>query len=434
VLSVGAADANGEPLASSNWGSRYRAQGIVAPGCVGDLSGTSAAAAVVSAVAALLLSLQQQRGLRPDPLAVRQALRASALGCDAQPAADCRRLLLGRLNISGALDLLFRGNLVMSSLVESVNGDSPAAADVPPPAPEAPTAAVPAVQPSDCGCARCAGVRSHVYALGQLGYDLVSEARLDSLVQKMAETAENAPPDRMIVHDTRRVLDHLERNPWDAAALTWTLKLDDTVTYALRPEGPFAGDTYALLRRFLREQLDEGVERVSVPGVTAGETRLLNGQLVPIIAPELRGMYSWTTKALVAATVGAAPAAEAPAAEREQHERRAAGMREFLDRVYHGLRNLGQLPHDRALNFAATNAFQAEEALQAAAKEDLDLDSINVVHSPICRPGSDCWDVELYFFFPARQVQTVRKVYRFTVDVSDVVPVTVGPMRSWFTR
>jgi hypothetical protein len=31
-------------------------------------------------------------------------------------------------------------------------------------------------------------------------------------------------------------------------------------------------------------------------------------------------------------------------------------------------------------------------------------------------------------------VQTVRKVYRFTVDVSDTVPVTVGPLRSWFTR
>ncbi len=33
-----------------------------------------------------------------------------------------------------------------------------------------------------------------------------------------------------------------------------------------------------------------------------------------------------------------------------------------------------------------------------------------------------------------RHVQTVRKVYRFTVDVSDVVPVTVGTMRSWFVR
>ena len=67
-------------------------------------------------------------------------------------------------------------------------------------------------------------------------------------------------------------------------------------------------------------------------------------------------------------------------------------------------------------------------------KEEMDLDTLNVVPSPICRPGSDCWDVELYFFYPARQVQTVRKVYRFTVDVSDIVPVTVGSIRSWFTR
>ena len=27
-----------------------------------------------------------------------------------------------------------------------------------------------------------------------------------------------------------------------------------------------------------------------------------------------------------------------------------------------------------------------------------------------------------------------RKVYRFTVDVSDIVPVSVGPTSSWFTR
>ena len=67
-------------------------------------------------------------------------------------------------------------------------------------------------------------------------------------------------------------------------------------------------------------------------------------------------------------------------------------------------------------------------------KERMDLDNIQVVRSPLCRPSSDCWEVELYFFFPDRQVQTVRKVYRFTVDVSDTVPVTVGPVRAWFTR
>ena len=91
-------------------------------------------------------------------------------------------------------------------------------------------------------------------------------------------------------------------------------------------------------------------------------------------------------------------------------------------------------PQDRALNYAATNAFEIEQVYESAMKEEMDLDSLNVVPSPICRLGSDCWDVELFFFYPARQVQTVRKVYRFTVDVSDVVPVTIGPRRSWFTR
>jgi hypothetical protein len=64
----------------------------------------------------------------------------------------------------------------------------------------------------------------------------------------------------------------------------------------------------------------------------------------------------------------------------------------------------------------------------------MELESVHVVRSPICRPSSDCWDVEVYFFYPERQVQTVRRVYRFTVDVSDIVPVTVGPTRSWFAR
>ena len=65
--------------------------------------------------------------------------------------------------------------------------------------------------------------------------------------------------------------------------------------------------------------------------------------------------------------------------------------------------------------------------------EPMELDSIGVEPGPPCRVGSDCQDVKL-FFYPGRQVQTTRMVYRFTVDVSDVVPVMVGPMRSWSVR
>jgi cyanobactin maturation PatA/PatG family protease len=163
----------------------------------------------------------------------------------------------------------------------------------------------------------------------------------------------------------------------------------------------------------------------------AGRATLFSGQVVPVIVPELRGMYSWNTQALVQAVVGNAPT---DGAGREQHEKRAHGVRNFLQRVYHDLRNLGVSPQDRAINFAATNAFEIDRIYEAAINEEMELDTIHVSPSPISRPGSDCWDVQVYFFYPQRQVQTVRKVYRFTVDVSDVVPVTVGPTRSWFTR
>ena len=291
-----------------------------------------------------------------------------------------------------------------------------------------------AVQLSACACPGAGAGPQLVYALGQIGYDLVSEARLDSLVQKMAGQAPGSTPERVLAFDPRRLLDYLAQNAWDAAAIEWTLNVDGTPIYAIRPQGAFASETYELLRTFLREQLEEGVERVSIPGVLSGKTSLLLGQVVPVIVPERRGMYSWTTEALVRAVVGRAPAARAPQRVRDAHQQKIAGMRNFLDRVYHELRNLGMMPQERALNFAATNAFQLERVYESARKAEMDLESIKVTRSPICRPSSDCWEVELYFFYPERQVQTVRKVYRFTVDVSDIVPVTVGSMRSWFVR
>ncbi len=314
-------------------------------------------------------------------------------------------------------------------------GESPASpAAAPAPVPAAPAGALAqGVQPSGCACG-CNAKPQLVYALGQLGYDLVSEARLDSLVQKMAGQFGSSTPERVLAFDPNHLLEYLEQNPWDAAAVEWTLHLDGTPIYAIRPEGAFAGEAYGELRRFLREQATEGVERVSIPGRIVGKATLLLGQVVPVIAPDLRGMYSWTTTALVNAVVGPAPAAEAPAHEKDAHEQRRTGVRNFLDRVYHELRNLGVAPHDRAINCAASNAFQIERVYESALKERMELESIKVSPSPICRPGSDCWDVEIFFFYPERQVQTVRKVYRYTVDVSDVVPVTVGPMRSWFTR
>jgi len=164
---------------------------------------------------------------------------------------------------------------------------------------------------------------------------------------------------------------------------------------------------------------------------------LLSGQVVPVLIPDLRAMYNWQTEALVKSVVGkrAEPTGKgADSGKGGQFDRKMEGMRGFLERIYFELRNTGQTPQERALNFAATNAFNVERICESAARLDLQLDEIAVETSPVCRMDSDCWDVRLVFFEPENAITHARTAYRFTIDVSDVVPVLVGPVRSWAVR
>jgi cyanobactin maturation PatA/PatG family protease len=165
-------------------------------------------------------------------------------------------------------------------------------------------------------------------------------------------------------------------------------------------------------------------QRISLPGFISGTTRLLNGMNVPTVYPDLRGMYRWRSEDLIANTK--ALDAEGPVDSDQK-------LLDFLNIVYYGLRNFGVAPQDRALNFAATNAYQAREALAHAARNSLVLSGINVVKSPICRPDSDCWDVELVMFDDDPERIRPSWTYRYTVDVSEVIPVTIGRMRYWPT-
>lgn len=334
-----------------------------------------------------------------------------------------------------------------------------------------------------------------IYALGTIGYDFGTDAHRDTLLQAMTGTSPN--PD-----DPAQLLAHLNANPEQEQAVLWTLKLNEVPIYAIHPTGTFATRTYQLLREFLDGQLADGVERVSIPGILTGQhVRLRSGQVVPVVAPDPRGMFSWSTDALIDA-LGGEPGGGAqglpftlrPAyrmglntmrVSRNLRERfrehgiqlssnaRVTGednnwqiidgdttyliqagdnqlnvslqgasasaspttetgrVRNFLARVYHELRNRGVTPQERAINYAATNIFQAREVFEHAIQASLELDDIAVEHSSITRYGSDCWDVKLTFFSPQQRLQRAKKAYRFTVDVSDVVPVTVGETRSW---
>lgn len=484
VLAVGACDADGRPVEASNWGARYRAAGLLAPGVgvAGALagggvvrrSGTSFATPFVAGIAALLAGAELRAGRRPDLPRIREALLRTAEACAPETAAG--RCLAGRIAVEPALALLMGGQAVTDQALQPAGQAGTRPLDPPPIAPDAgrrddpairpglsaaAPAALPApavlaqgcacgggagngddehehdhgaasVTPSACSCG-CGGKPGGcscgkggpprlVYALGRLGIDFGTEARRDSYAQAM--------PGGM-PEDPRALLAHLGEAPYEASGLIWTLNLDATPIYAVQPEGPFAATGYERLREYLSAQVgEEAAELVSVPGIVSGSVRLMSGQVVPVLAPSIRGFYCWKSKPLVELALGALPkGAEAQAA----YEKQSAGVLDFLNRVYYDMRNLGITAEERAMNYAATNAFQISEVIAGASRANLDLDGLSVRRSPVCRPDSDCYDVELSFFDP-ENTNRASRIYRFTVDVSDVIPVTIGTVRSWTRR
>jgi len=449
VLAVGAMDVQGNPIGFSNWGKAYQSQGILALGenILGAIpgggtaakTGTSFATPIVSGIVALLLSIQLQRGEKPDPHAIRDAILQSTLPCNQAKGLDSRRCLMGTLNISGAYALITKGEIKQMSnakLEEVTIQPSEADNAIAPLQPSeaigvqaaeakistsVPTAMSigenlmmvtssnqtnASITPSECASCGGGGQIQLVYALGELGTDFGTQARRDSFTQAM--------PAGM------NLLDYLDQNPWEAQSLIWTLNLDATPIYAIMPAGPYASVTYERLRSFLR---DENIERVSIPGYLTGSIRLMSGQTVPTIIPEVRGMYGWSVAALIEDLRQADPAG--PSEEDCGNK-----IREYLERIYYEFRNLGVTPQERALNFSATNAFQIADVMSTGTAADVGLDTITVEKSPICRPDSDCYDVKLQFF-NLQDSRRAGKVYRFTVDVSDAIPVSIGRVRSW---
>lgn len=480
VLAVGAMDARGKPLDFSNWGETYQSQGILAPGenILGAqpgggtmrLSGTSFAAPIVAGVTALLLSLQGQRGEDPNPQAVREALLASALPCEYGSRENDRKCLAGMLNIPGAVQRL-TGETMSESLEngmveakgcdcgsppEALGEQSPTAdeselkvtsgtvvgaSEAANPTPINPVSSQGATVPENNMTASNAITPSQqaspadgiVYVIGILGYDFGTEARRDTFKQLMPAVELGGVQVPANPYDARQMVDYLADNLSEAKSLIWTLNLELTPIYAIEPVGSFSREVYEVLQELLSGQVqgennEEYIERVSIPGRISGRTvRLFSGQVVPVIEPvSPRGMYGWRINSLVSAALEAVGTEQEGTNEVQMRR----SLSSFLNRIYYDLRNLGQTSQDRALNFAATNAFQAAQTFSEAVGAGMELDSINVQKSPFCRMDSDCWDVQLKFFDPENNLRA-KKIFRFTIDVSDLIPVTLGVVRCW---
>ncbi len=70
-----------------------------------------------------------------------------------------------------------------------------------------------------------------------------------------------------------------------------TLNQDSTPIYALQPSGPFSETAYKKLLHAFRTS--ENISLVSIPGFITGSTRLSNGMIVPVLAPDSRGIAHW---------------------------------------------------------------------------------------------------------------------------------------------
>jgi cyanobactin maturation PatA/PatG family protease len=431
VLTVGAMKDTGEPFKFSNFGGKYATQGILAPGenilgaqpATDDpirKKGTSCAAPIVTGTAALLMSLQLEQGLSPDAEAVRAALINSAIPCDSNEVEEPERCLLGKINIAGAYELFTgeplkkvekqareeteekeAGEQLLVTLLSPQNPVITAISNlnnlengtIPSNITENSTSVTISekqqvsntIVPSNITPSQRSNL---VYVLGTLGYDFGTEARRDTFEQLMPSiTIDNLelPPNP---YDARQMVDYLESNLSEAKSLIWTLNLELTPIYAIKPVGAFAAEIYQVMQYMLAGQIlpeadEDYIERVSIPGLLTEETvRLFSSQIVPVIKVNSpRGMYGWKVNTLIESAIETV---------RTEHEiadeaRMRRSLTSFLNRIYYDLRNVGQIARDRALNFAATNAFQAVQTFSQAVAMGMELHSIEVEKSPFCR-------------------------------------------------
>jgi cyanobactin maturation PatA/PatG family protease len=431
VLAVGAHNDTGSPLLSSNWGPGQRAQGVIAPGsnvpgaCVGGglcrATGTSFSTAIVSGVAGLLMSADLERGIKPSGRRIRKALLQSCTAAAPDQVEMASTHLAGRLDVARALDLLHTTSSPASTGQEgernlttaSSSGAGSTGAQSSPridiaracagDTKRADTTASSArgLVRADCGCGcggaggecSCGGAPKKaqlVYAIGRLGVSFVSQARRDSVSDILNEGEKK----KEVLQLTDANLQKLFADtPYLAQSAVWTLSRTQVPMYAIVPSGAFAAETYKWL---VKEWSDSSVEFISLPGIVVGQIALYDGQIVDAVTPELRGMRSWDTQQYVD-SIKRGLKKDKPDTKEDMLQRE---LRRFLGKIQFSIRNRGRLPEERALNKAATDAFNFSSIVAEAGEEGLTLRDVAVERSPLARPGSEYFDVLLTFFDP----------------------------------
>ncbi len=466
VLAVGACSADGIPLATNNWGPAYRKNAVLAPGLdiegaspgggTARLSGSSFATPLVAGIAGLLLSRARAAGRTLTPTQIRDLIVGTATAPNALDESERARYLAGVLDVPAVFTIPKESETTVEQLEES-----------PPAEVAGVTAACAPGAPSTCESPPPQS--EYVYAIGTIGWDFGNEARRDGFIQQMDLSEAGGQLVPANPYDPNQLSRYLAENPWASDKLIWTCNLDGRMPiYALEAETPFGmtwggpvdgqdGPGYppvSVVHKTFREAIvgqslapdnRNYVSRVSVPGTLTNRTvRLYSGQVLPVVSVHAQGLYTWNEAVLLDTLIDTINKDfEARDAGQPEEQTVRQLIRAFLDKVYYQFRNLGRSAPDRALNYAATNAFELTREL---AKGFLSaqlfpqrpgqpqvlyaLDDITVTKSRYARPDADAYDVTLIYFDTENERHS-RVAQLFTYDVSASPPVSLANPRQF---
>ncbi len=255
--------------------------------------------------------------------------------------------------------------------------------------------------------------RGKVFAIGRIGYDSGDDTTHTAFVDLERSNAEIA------ANDASRLQSLLAAKPELASRIAWTFEIGGTAVYRIAPAGAFAESSFAALVEFFHDQMEDDlalrVERVSLAGTIVGSHTLSDGRRVAVVRPVVRGLRSWSTRALM----GSLDAG------------RLAEVAQFLERLYEERRNFGLHPEERALNFVATQPAAVAPAFHDAFRQGLRFQDIEVRPARQRQHSRDWWDVLFIFRAPVTAVSIADHVAAITVDVLDDIPVLVRAHPLW---
>jgi PatG C-terminal len=135
-------------------------------------------------------------------------------------------------------------------------------------------------------------VGQNVYALGALSFDFGSIQRRDVMF------AANGGRPIITNADLSAFLSNSPVSTADFESIIWTLTLDGAPMYALRTAVNHGLNEWGMMQVVLAALADPTVDRLAVPGTITGDVTLLDGRVVPVIDPDVRGILTWSSTAV----------------------------------------------------------------------------------------------------------------------------------------